>query len=410
MGLTQIQEGAVGWAATMNADIAFLRYGTSYIQGLRLNWISSSQFSVSPGQCRDSADLNDMALASYATVTVTNSGINGLDTLTGTGTVSITTGLAAVTGVGTSFLTNFGTRTISGTFSSVGTAVTGTSSKFLTEVAIGDLLGDGSAHGFSLVTAIASDTALTLSVALPGGNATAATGIVIENPTIQFSSAPAETLRVKSITSNTALTTNTNAANTHTTSAFVIGATLNLTSGFFLFPFLASGTSGTQPLASTQRTTLLNPPTGYATSARRIGSLLYISAAIVQFTQMAIGNLREYALFPTSGTPFTLLNGGSATTVTILSAAPVAPPTARALKVSLALAAPTGAGSTSLFVGPNASYSGVNFAQFIASLKAGVVGAPTDVLCDGAQQMVYFNSQASGAVSVIDLFGYTEGV
>src|SRR5437870_5424457 len=63
MGLTQINEGAVGWAATMNANIAFLRLPPSFIQGLGIAYTDSTHFTVRPGNCRDSSDSTDMALA-----------------------------------------------------------------------------------------------------------------------------------------------------------------------------------------------------------------------------------------------------------------------------------------------------------------------------------------------------------
>jgi hypothetical protein len=72
------------------------------------------------------------------------------------------------------FYTGRAAVALAGTFSSAGTAVTGAGTAFTTEVKVGDLFGHGT-FGFSAVSAIAGDTALTLAMPLPKGNAPAGT-------------------------------------------------------------------------------------------------------------------------------------------------------------------------------------------------------------------------------------------
>ena len=101
-------------------------------------WISGTQFSVSYLLERANTGACNIFSSSSITVTTTNVGANGfLVSPTLTGTISVTSGSATVTGVGTSF--------------------TSTTLGF----AVGDIINTGTQTG--LITAIASSTSLTVS-------------------------------------------------------------------------------------------------------------------------------------------------------------------------------------------------------------------------------------------------------
>jgi len=72
------------------------------------------------------------------------------------------------------FRTGAGAAGLTGTFSSTGTAVTGAATSFIAQIKVGDVFGN-TTYGFSAVSAVTSNTALTLAAALPNGNAPAGT-------------------------------------------------------------------------------------------------------------------------------------------------------------------------------------------------------------------------------------------
>ena len=61
--------------------------GDLYVQGGRLTYASTTTFTVSPGQFRDSTNINDIVISSTQTVSQAVSGIGGLDT----GTIAAST-------------------------------------------------------------------------------------------------------------------------------------------------------------------------------------------------------------------------------------------------------------------------------------------------------------------------------
>lgn len=252
----------------VRSDGSQLNLPSRYVAGLNLRWADNNNFTLEAGRCRDSANAGDITLSSRVTVSKSSSGaINTREDLTLTGTGTKTAG--GLTGSGTAFLTEFAPnatpRAGSGTITTVGTAVTGTSTQFASgQLAVGDLIGNAS-NGYSRVTAIDSDTSATLAAAIPGGDLTGASYNVLENLTV---TCVGETRRVNTITSDTALSvqtawTTSGAGQTITTGQFV--------ASFWAAAWVVSGTSGSGGLVSTQRTALLNPPTGYTTSQRRVG-------------------------------------------------------------------------------------------------------------------------------------------
>ncbi len=62
--------------------------GLLYVNGLNLNWVSTTSISVNSGQVRDSSDVNDIIISGTSTVSISSSGVvNALDT----GTIAAST-------------------------------------------------------------------------------------------------------------------------------------------------------------------------------------------------------------------------------------------------------------------------------------------------------------------------------
>jgi len=61
--------------------------GLQYINGLQLAYVGTTSFSVATGQTRDSTNINDIKVTAALTVSISASGVNGLDT----GTIAAST-------------------------------------------------------------------------------------------------------------------------------------------------------------------------------------------------------------------------------------------------------------------------------------------------------------------------------
>src|SRR5205807_1537074 len=125
------------------------------------------------GICRDSTNSFFMKTGGQ-TLSASSAADLITKALTGTGTIS--NGGTTITGTSTLFLTEFTTRTCTGTIAGASTTITGTNTLFLSEFAVGDLIGTN-AKGYSRITAIASDTSLTIVAAIPGGDPTGTTPV-----------------------------------------------------------------------------------------------------------------------------------------------------------------------------------------------------------------------------------------
>lgn len=178
-----------------------LAWPKGHIDSLPIRYSSATAIIVGTGKARSSDDTKNLTLADESTVSITTIGAAlGLDRVTatatcdpdGTETVVLSASLYSETALSGTV------RTLTGTVSTVGTAATGTGTKFLTEVAIGDVIRSAT-KGASRVTAIASDTALTLVAATPGGNATAETFTFYENLILTMHTT---TERVNTVTHN----------------------------------------------------------------------------------------------------------------------------------------------------------------------------------------------------------------
>ncbi len=274
--------------------IAMLYGGAGAPTGFHMEWLSSSTISVDSGYCIDKTASVPLNLAALSTLTIsTNASALGNDRKTMTGTATATNGNNGVTGTSTLFLTEFGTKTGTGTITTSGTAVTGVGTKFLSEVSVGDLVKNAADGFFYRVTAIASDTALTIYVSVGAGAGSNQVFSIIENPVFDVNGVSPQ--KVTAITSNTALLFVSNYAGaTQTAGTPHCGAResgVNTPTNYYVW--VGNGGSGTTAFISTQRTTPFGI-SGYNTYYRRIGSIVDNGSSIVEFCQTGEGIEREY--------------------------------------------------------------------------------------------------------------------
>lgn len=298
---------------------------TRFIQGLLINYATASTATVGSGSCRNSADTDSIELSSDVTVDIAGGNVaNGMDTktLSGTGAASGTTQL---TGTSTAFLTEFGEIALTGTIVSSGAAVTGTGTKFLSEVSVGDLIGTSGLE-YWRVTAVNSDTSLTL-FATPTTDFSGQSPNKIENATV---AANGELKGLDRIESNTSL---------YASSAWTTFSGQSITTGIetasrWYSVWLIKGTSGVASLFSTQRTLLLNPPTGYTASARRIGWLKNNSSG--DFLEQGMAEMSpgvRYTFYETTINTTTVLSNGNSTSWAEVIMDDFLPPTSRLAQI-----------------------------------------------------------------------------
>lgn len=411
MALTQIDEGSVAWAGTMNANIAFLRLPTAFISGLKMSYTDTSHFQVSAGACRDSTDTKDIVLSSAVAVNALGSGAAASDAFGGPGTASCTSAGTSFSGSSTTFLTSFGPNStpralFSCTFTNGSATVTNaqaSGSGFLGRIAVNDLIGNTTV-GYRRVSAISSDTSLTTSATF--GTTSTSTGNALEAPTIQIGSNGIKPL--DSITSNTAGTIVGSFSNTNSGVAYTIGYPLAASGAYYAW--VGSGASGTTAYASTQRTTTYGV-TGYSTNVRRIGTLTSNSVQEINpFVQTGSGNDRFYQVEivdAASGTR--LLSAGAATSWTRIVASGFAPPVATRLAVTLFLYNPVGGNSLALRatgVGPAGTHN-----LYTAVAAGGRCASQVIVPIDGAGAFDYLIGSADANVpAYIDAYGYEDSV
>lgn len=328
-----------------------------YMQGLELAWGTVSRIMVSPGICRDDTNTGNLVLSSQTVCNITTAPPNGIDRKNLSGVHSVTSGTATCTGTGTAYLTEFGTRTLTGTVSaSASTTVTGTGTQFTSELHLGDLIGNA-AGGYRSITAITNDTSLTVSSAITvSGSANC-----IEAPVFRPGPA-ADIFRVISIASDTSLTVNTNWSTTQTlTSGFACSESISC----WYYIWLVGGTAGTATVISTQRTTpyCFQEPkkaaadmSGYARSKRLLGAVWNNSSGDFRFFQMYRANARSYYFTGSAN----MITAGTATTYTRFS---WIDETAPAIADSILLyyeAERQTSGATNTFANTNISFDGAN--------------------------------------------------
>jgi hypothetical protein len=339
------------------------------------------------------------------TINTATLGIQGVDTKTISGTHATNSGNATVTGTSSNYLTDFGTRTGSGTIAGASTTITGTNTKFLTEFSCGDLIGTN-AKGYSRITAIAADNSLTIIAAIPGGDPSGTAPVCIENAWLQVA---AQTIqRINTITSNTSLALAANSSATQSGQTATIGALPALNG--YLMVWIGTGGSGTGCYLSTQRTTPFGVA-GYNTSVRRIGSCLY-SAGLIAFDQWGAYGERWYQYEVASGAPFTVVSNAANTGWTGFDNSPVAPPTASYLSLDVTLTTGGVAGLQAFFRkrGAGSASTTRNLSVQNSTLSA-TQSSMIECACDGVQFVDYVtNNTSAGNGIYVAVAGYEESL
>lgn len=411
---------APAWDTIAAGDISALAaLWTGYLKGFPLTYGSTTTLIVGyPGAngptslCRDKADAAFISVAPGTTYTITittNAAALGDDSLTGAGTVAFNNS-TTITGTSTTFKTSFVTRTLTGTSAvTAGTALVGTGTKYLSEVAVNDLVGN-STGGWARVTAIASDTALTLSQSMT----LTSTCSCVEQPTITLTSdtaAGGTTHQVDKITSDTSLlTTEATAGGSFTGKAYQIGrryARAAVSASQYLYVWVGSGGSGTTAYVSTQRTTPFGI-TGYNTSVRRVGSVLLDSSGnVVQFSQQDFGGggkLYTLSIVSASATA-RILNGVASTSWTAANCNIAVPPTSTLVYLAALLQANVQGGLFFERRGLTAPATSTNLRCYseASGFNNGNLFCPTD----GAQALQYVLDSGSNQ-AYVDVIGYVE--
>lgn len=385
---------------------------TRFVSGLAITYASSSTITVASGKARDKADGANMSLSSQVTVsTATANAALGYERKALTGTHTFNFGAGTVSGNGSAYLTEFGGRALTGTFSNTGALVTGTLTRFLSEVAVNDLIGvANTTNCLWRVVSIESNTSLTLATypsAFGKTDFSGTTGVVVEQPVIE--SAAGKAHGVGFITSNTALTMNyATGSATETNVAGYASSKALLDSTFYTClwraVWLLSGGSGTTVALSTQRTTPYLSITGYTTSYRRIGWVRVNSSG--NLVSWSTNLTRGYTRY-TSGSAVVIRTNAdtpAATSTDSFTCEAAAPPTAKCLQATLASNSPnTATDVAGAFRGTFNTQ--ITVKGLSTSTSNGVCGW---VDCDGAQGVSLYATAATGDGTGFTVTGWEE--
>ena len=379
-----------------------------YISGLRPLWLSNTTFQVTAGICRGKDNLEDIPVTVAVTVDKTTDGITGMNTkvLSGTGQ---RTSSPHITGVGTTFSTDFGSKAGTGTLSTASTTVTGTGTRFLSELAVGDMLGNAT-RGWSRVTDILSDTSAVIQPQLPNGNASAEAYTILENPTIEIEGF---IRKVEVIHNDTTLD--------------VVGGTLGSGSAGqvlkvgsvgtndipdqWLAVWAIKGASGASCMLSTQWTTPYTLPVGYDQDARLIGWM----------RNDASGNLRRM-FYRSDGQQRTatqhennadVLTNGTQATFFLVDLKEWLPPTAIRATMAFSLDALSGpfAATAQVRQRNGAHPGGIPAQVYNANVNVNVSSCgECTVDCDGAQGIEYLVSAGGPRFSLRAPSGFVDSL
>lgn len=401
-------------AATVQAGTV-----TGFIAGLVPRQASATTVNVTPGTARDSADATDINLAAETTADITTghaagdglAQVNGLDEkgLDNLAAGSITCSQATTTITASADITShLNLRAGAGTITTSGAAATGTNTEFLSELAVGDLIGNDS-NGWARVTAVSSDTSATLAAALPGGDIGAGAAYTIaENATVQPNNAAQDRIDTLSA-AGTAIVVATSA--TH-------GAGSPLTLGVEVADLWVAVwviSDGTTPatLLSTQRTTPLALPSGY-TAYRRIGWMRNNSSGtfwVLNYLGDGTARRAEYEEgqnFPGSE----VIAGGSSASWVNLSLQALCPPTAiRAVLMAEMGMSSAGENFVSLRerdVGAVSTTRNRAWKTASDGSYEDITGAVGECPCNGAQYVQYAVDNATGAGAHVRIQGYVD--
>lgn len=425
LSLNKPSPGDTGWAAAINDNWTQLEQLSAlpvgYVDGLLVENASASTVHVHPGACRDGENTGDITLSERATADMASVGANGLDVKTLTGTGAASASGTTVTGTGTSFLTAFGNRDLAKkdpagstpTISSSGSTVTGSNTKFFEDVKLWDLIGN-STKGYFQVTAVSSDTSLTINTT-PGSAFSGDTVDVIENPTleVQQGGGQPDQRRVLTISSDTNLTVTSAFTYTHTTGALKAGVEI---SHAWYAVWVVAGSSGTAAILSTQRTALLDPPAGYDQFARRLGWQYNFAGSDFIYTRQEGRGRTRKTHFEAKAT---LLSAGTATSWTALGNIVnfYAPPVAHTLHIWVMSYRADGAGvsnSGDCYVTTRSTTASLGDQGSVASItdtgSANTSSMIYEQPCSGAQQFEYqcVNRSSADQFAYISILGWTE--
>ena len=380
-----------------------VRATTGHMSGLRVSYVSATSVLVATGKCRDSTDTYDLTLAAEKTPAITTAGAaEGLDetTLSATATTSGSTQATMTASLWVETPMTATVRSISGTIAGAATTITGTSTKFLTECAIGDVLRSASA-GARRITAIASDTSLTIVSAFnadPSG--TAAT--LYENLTFWCDTAQAADKRAVDTVSHDGLTITWTTNSTSNGAGKTAKVGVEVVSRWY-YPWVVYGGSGTTVILSTQRTRPYGV-TGYTTSWRRLNPAVNNNASgdIQNFSASYIGgSCRVWLRF---AFPARVLSAGAATSWTAVVCSEYVPPTAAL--IDICLTTDYVSSNPDLYVADMSSTA--NF--LVLRIPTSAIFLPTFYgLLANFGQAVQYQLSGAGGRAYLDIFGWWEG-
>jgi len=314
-----------------------------HVRGLRVVRAGNDTVDVETGTARSSTDNYDLTLAAITTATVTTAHgagdglptINGLDEIgldnLASGAITCAQGPASTTITTTgSVLPYLGSRAGSGTIEVVGQDVTGSSTRFLSELAPNDLVGT-TAEGWARVISVESDTAATISaVGLPGGAVAAGAAYTIRHQAFVRPGTPAagvaEEIESVSAAGTTILvgTSATHGAGSEITVGAVVGTAAM--SGWLAVWVVSDGTT-TGLLLSTQHETLLGA--SEFPYARRVGWARRESSAFLHLYYDENAGPSRRATYEETAAVTSVLVSGSALSWTAVSTASLTPRTTR---------------------------------------------------------------------------------
>jgi hypothetical protein len=377
------------------------------VSGFQFSYLSATSLSVSKGSCPDSTNAAALVLAN--SVTVSLNGTAAGDALTLTGTVATNSSNATVTGTSTLFATEFNPRALAGggTISSSLTTVTGTGTTFLADVQVNDLIGTA-AKGFVQVTAVLSDTSLSVSSS-PSSDFANDTPLCVEQPTLRAGTQLIR--RVVKIASNTSLTLNANSSATGSGLSAVAGAPYgDGTNNSFAHLFAVKTSGGAvSVIGSTQRTTPLKVTAGTYAYFKRLGAVPLDVNANVLLTSQSGGNRRETHFEVTSATNnLRPLSSGSATSYAAVSLSQGVPPTSTLALLRVTVNAPTATATASVRPSNLPGTPPTSGPYTAGAGSGGVSSTVYYVPTDGQQSVDYQNSVASQAHTFLDILGFVE--
>lgn len=330
---TQLQQGDFIWLAAGSGQPLQIVQVQSIASATSLTLTANLTYSVASG-----------TTFSYPGTRIdlkTPNTLNGVAqaSATNTGTVTFTRASTTVTGTTTTFLTQYNvgdvitvptvtTGNLSGTVSCTGgtAAVTGSSTTFNTDFCIGDIINFAGGQS-GVVASITSNTALTLQSNLT----TTVSGV-------NYTGQGPQSYSIAAIASNTSLTLSQAARRTATNTTHTWGGWAPVTF-YYLYAIIQNTLSGAGFILTTNNAaggqSLVNLPTGYTYYRQMAFALLTDAYGNIQPFAVETGwpsrPLIRYINATYGAAPFNLLTSGTASTFTAVSTASIQPPISKEL-------------------------------------------------------------------------------